>query len=215
MRDQTLSEASPEKYRRCPQLWFDPMLAACVARTGMAEMHYGWRLAGFLQSDAAVLAEVVDEASGEAIEVEAQYLVGCDGPGSTVRKILGIGMEGESALSYSNGIYLTAPGLLDRHDKAKAERYVMIGPEGNWGSLTVVDGESRWRLTVNGNRQKAEEFDAVAWVRRAFGDDSIPFTIESVLPGVAASWSRSATAKGAFSLWATPATSWRLMADTA
>ena len=42
----------------------------------------------------------------------------------------------------------------------------MIGPEGNWASLTVVDGEERWRLTINGDPQKQAHFDAEWWVGR-------------------------------------------------
>jgi hypothetical protein len=125
--------------------------------------------------------------TGEAVEIEALYAIGCDGAGSSVRRALGIAFEGD-VLSYSTGIYFRSPGLVHRHPMGPAERYMMIGPEGTWGNLTVVDGDGYWRLTVTGARDRVEavDFDAEGWLRRCLGDDSIAFEIDAVMP-----WRRS------------------------
>ncbi|WP_406630939.1 FAD-dependent monooxygenase [Amycolatopsis sp. WGS_07] len=55
-----------------------------------AEVRHGRALAGFEQDDSGVTVELTD---GERLR--AQYLVGCDGARSTVRKLLGVGFPGE------------------------------------------------------------------------------------------------------------------------
>lgn len=51
------------------------------------------RLTGLLQDESRVIA-TLEKASGAQEQVEAQYLTGCDGAHSTVRRKLGIGFEG-------------------------------------------------------------------------------------------------------------------------
>ncbi len=188
MRDEPIPPESPERRQRCPQLWFDPLLARVVREhADHATVRYQCELEGIEQDDDRVRARARDLVTGEALEIEARYAIGCDGAGSRVRRALGIAFEGD-VLSYSTGIYFRSPGLVHRHPMGPAERYMMIGPEGTWGNLTVVDGDGYWRLTVTGPRDRveADDFDAEAWLRRCLGDDSIPFEIDAVMP-----WRRS------------------------
>ncbi len=187
-RDDLPTSVSPETKQRCPQLWLDPILARCVGEYERARILYHCELLSFEQTSGGVTAKTRDVRTNESLTIEAQYLVGTDGARSTVRRALGIRMEGDPALSHSMSIYIRSPGLLKRHDKGPAERYLMVASDGLWGNLTVIDGDALWRLTVLGSatRQEAEEFDARAWVLRCFGNDSIPFEIDAVLP-----WRRS------------------------
>jgi 2-polyprenyl-6-methoxyphenol hydroxylase-like FAD-dependent oxidoreductase len=179
---------SPEHKQRCPQLWFDPILARALARYPQAEIRNHTRLISFTQSEERVTAFVEDVRTGTRGTIDASYLVGCDGAGSTVRQQLGIKMRGDPVLSYSTGIYFTAPDLLQYHKMGAATRYWLIGEEGTWGNLTVVDGKDIWRLTIIGSieRVEARDFDADYWVRRCLGREDIPYSITAVLP-----WRRS------------------------
>jgi 2-polyprenyl-6-methoxyphenol hydroxylase-like FAD-dependent oxidoreductase len=196
MRDEPLPPTSPETRQRCPQLWFDPILATAVRDTHVVRSLYETELLSYRQDAKRIVAELKDLRTGERITAIARYLIACDGAGSGVRKAAGIEMLGDAVLSYSSGIYLTSPGFLGRHDKGPAERYLFVGPEGVWGNLTVIDGDRYWRLTVIGSQTKAEgaDFDAAAWVRRCFGRDDIPFQIDSVLP-----WRRGRLVAGRYS----------------
>jgi 2-polyprenyl-6-methoxyphenol hydroxylase-like FAD-dependent oxidoreductase len=187
-RDDLPTSVSPETKQRCPQLWLDPILAKCVGEYERARILYHCELLSFKQTADRVLAQTRDVRTGESLTIEAQYLVGTDGARSTVRRALGIRMEGDAALSHSMSIYIRSPGLLTHHDKGPAERYLMVAPDGLWGNLTVIDGDALWRLTVLGSatRPEAGEFDARAWVLRCFGTNTIPFEIDAVLP-----WRRS------------------------
>ena len=184
LRDEVLRPETPEKKQRAPQLYFDPILAAVVRESASVDLRYHCELVSFEQHDDRVQAQACDPRTGETIEINAKYLVACDGAGSNVRRALGIEMQGDPALDHSAAIYLRSPGLLARHDKGQAERYIFVGPQGTWGNLTVVDGADLWRLTVLGFKSRAEidAIDAPAWVRRCMGDDRIPFEIYDIQP---------------------------------
>jgi 2-polyprenyl-6-methoxyphenol hydroxylase-like FAD-dependent oxidoreductase len=187
-RDDHPTSVSPETKQRCPQLWLDPILARCVRDYDSAKIVYHCELLSFEEQHDGVLAQARDVRTGEPVTIKAQYLVGTDGARSTVRRALGIPMEGDPALSQSMSIYIRSPGLLRQHDKGPAERYLMVGSGGLWGNLTVIDGDELWRLTVlgSGARQEPAEFDANAWVLRCLGTDAIQFHVDAVLP-----WRRS------------------------
>jgi len=186
--EEPLPPQSPEKRQRAPQLYFDPILAAAVAERPEAESRYHCELLSFEERGDKVIARARDLVAKSEFEIVADYLVGCDGARSMVRERLGIPMDGDGALSHSVGIYFRSRDLTQRHRMGEAVRYVFVGPQGVWGNLTVVDGNEFWRLTVLGSQDKVDAgtFDADYWVRLCLGSDSIPYTIESLLP-----WRRS------------------------
>ena len=96
----------------------------------------------------------------------------CDGFSSSVRKALGIEMRGVSFIDRSTNIMLRTPDLAAIHPKGNAGRFVLVGPEGPWASLTPADGQERWRLMLYGKDvDEPPAIDAAAVVRRAAGRD--------------------------------------------
>ncbi|MDF2114532.1 FAD-dependent monooxygenase [Roseiarcaceae bacterium H3SJ34-1] len=180
--------ASPELKTRCPQLWFDPILQNAVRSLQRTTLQYDCELLSFTETASGVRATVRTGTSSQPQIIEAQYMVGCDGAGSHVRRLLGVQMKGEDVLNYSVGVYFRSSELLKLHDKGPAERYIFVGEDGNWAHLTVVDGRELWRLTVMGgdNRIDMETFDSQAWVDRCIGKTGAPYEITAVLP-----WRRS------------------------
>lgn len=178
---------TPEKKQRCPQIWMQPILADAVRANPHAALRLGHRLESFEDNGSNVTAQVIERATDTRLSIRAQYLIGCDGAASGVRERLGIATSGR-ALGYSVNILFRAAGLTRRHRMGEAERYLLVGPEGTWGNVTVIDGDALWRLTVLGSEQKLDlvSFDARAWVRRALGSDAIDFEVLSVAP-----WRRS------------------------
>jgi 2-polyprenyl-6-methoxyphenol hydroxylase-like FAD-dependent oxidoreductase len=172
--------SSPENFAHCPQFVFDPILAAAVRTYPSVTLRYRCRLASFHDDGDGVACELHDEASGTTEYVRAGYVIGCDGFASTVRKGLGIAIEGVALINRSINVMFTAPALWERHDKGKAGRYVIIGEEGTWASLTPADGVDLWRLMIHGEPDlDPETVDAAAELRRAVGDD-VPFEIVKV-----------------------------------
>jgi len=187
MRDTPTPPQTPEKKQRCPQSWMQPVLADAARASERSDVRFRHRLQAFTQDERGVTSQVTNLLTGQTLQWRSQYLLACDGATSSVRAELGIAMPGR-LLSYSVNVLIRAPGLVQQHRMGQAERYLFVGPEGTWGNLTVVDGDSVWRLTVLGSEGKLDlaSFDASAWVRRALGRDDIAFEVLSVMP-----WRRS------------------------
>ena len=97
-----------------------------------------------------VTRELLDRRPASARNVRAQYLVGCDGYRQHGAQALGIEMRGIELINHSFNVMFSAPALWNAHDKGKAGRYVIVGPEGAWASLTPADGKDLWRLMIHG-----------------------------------------------------------------
>ncbi len=183
-RDQKPPAESPEKRTWCPQLLFDPIIARSAAERDGVRLRYRCRFDSFTESSDRIVAQATDLASGERVEIEALYLVACDGSASAVRKLAALELEGTPVLSYSVNVFFRCPGFLAAHDKGEAERYLFVGTHGTWGNITVVNGKEEWRLTVIGSNARVDmdAFDARAAVRRAMGRDDVPFELIAVRP---------------------------------
>jgi 2-polyprenyl-6-methoxyphenol hydroxylase-like FAD-dependent oxidoreductase len=182
-RDRPLPAQSPEMHRRCPQFWFDPLLARAVLGQGIAQLRYGTSLDGFTQDDEGVTCRLRNMADGSIEEIRAAYLVGCDGLTSSVRTALDIPFEGDQ-LDYSVSVVVRVDQLERFHPLGAGERYLFIGPEGTWANLTSIDGRSLFRFTVLGSeeRLRPDQLDMDALLRRAFGRDDIPYELLRALP---------------------------------
>jgi 2-polyprenyl-6-methoxyphenol hydroxylase-like FAD-dependent oxidoreductase len=177
-----LLETSPERHQRCTQIYFEPILRRAAGAHPSADIRLQTRMTAFHQDATGVTAQLQDAGSGEAASIEAEYMVACDGASSSVRVALGIEMEGK-LLSHSVNIFFKVPDLWNHHDKGKAERYLLVGPEGTWGNITAIDGRELWRLSIAGNDQPVDmaAFDAKAVLARGFGAE-LDVEILSVMP---------------------------------
>jgi len=170
-------DVSPEGYAHCPQFIFDPILAETVRKYPHVTLRYHTRFASFRDEGGNVVAELIDEKTGKTETIRAQYLVGCDGIGSTVRKQLGFEMHGTGMINHSFNVMFKAPELWAQHDKGKAGRYVIVGEEGAWASLTPADGKDLWRLMIHGDLDTdPATIDPAHELRRAIGADT-PFEV--------------------------------------
>jgi len=174
----TLSQ-SPETACHCPQIFFDPILAARARSLGSVKLCYGVRLDGFAQDRDGVRARVADVATGAGETISARYLVGCDGPAGIVRAALGIGLGGLGVVANSVNIFFRSAELSSLHDKGWARIYRLIDASGCWGELIPIDGKALWRLTVFDDRTALAE-PAAALARMAGG--AFPHELLSVLP---------------------------------
>jgi len=176
---------SPQRRERCPQNMFDPILREFAASQKSVAMRYRTRLVSFMQNSEMVTAEVENADTGAREQIFARTIVGCDGARSLVRDTLGIRMLGNPVLTYTTNVIFRCPHLLSLHDKGKAYRHILIGPEGTWSTIVAINGRDQWRFSLIGGSQQreytTEEIEAA--IRRAVGRD-FEFEILSVLPWV-------------------------------
>lgn len=181
--DRGVPDGGPEMLRRCGQHLFDPILADAVIASGQGQVRYNARFERFTQDATGVTSELTDTATQQTVTVRSQYLVACDGSGSTIRRALGIGFSGEH-MDFSLSAMIRIPQLEAHHRFGRAERFMFIGPEGTWANMTSVDGQSLWRFTVVGSEAAIGQagFDVSVVIRRAFGGLDIPFEIVRIVP---------------------------------
>jgi 2-polyprenyl-6-methoxyphenol hydroxylase-like FAD-dependent oxidoreductase len=164
----------PEMLRRCPQHLFDPLLANAVQASAHGSVRYNLRFDGFVQDDDGVTTTLTDVVTGETVTVRSQYLVGCDGAGSGVRKAAGIEFE-----------------LIKQMDDAEifrrwepAERFMFIGSEGTWANMTSVDGRGLWRFTGVGSPAPIDPatYDVHPIIERAIGATGLRYEVLRLVP---------------------------------
>ena len=174
VRQQRASEASPESMQICSQHWFDPILQRFARSFPSVELSYGCRLESFVQHSDGVTATAIDTATGAGEEIDARYLIGCDGAASTVRRALGIGMAGQGSLGHAINMFFRAPGLIEACGKAPGTFFILCDAGGVWGNLRIIDPlMGLWRLMVNeaGADATPESIDRQGYLRRALGRD--------------------------------------------
>ncbi len=162
---------SPQKRERVPQDMFDPILRRFAERSQKATLRYNTELVSFTEMPEGVRAQVRNRLTGATEAIEADYMVGTDGGGSTVREQLGIGMTGTPALTYTTNVMFRCPNFSELHDKGKGYRFIFIGPEGVWLTIVAVNGRDRFRMSIVGSPQKIthNEDDIRAALTRAMG----------------------------------------------
>lgn len=168
-------EQSPEHRERCPQNFFDPVLARFASSLPGVSIRYRTEVTRF--EDRGDEVEVMCRSAGEGTMLRARHLVGCDGGGSTVRQQLGIAMEGEDVLTYTTNAIFRCPQFFALHDKRPGYRYIFIGPEGTWCTIVAIDGRDTFRFSLVGDRSRQElgEDEIRALICRAMGK---PFDFE-------------------------------------
>lgn len=164
---------SPYRLQACSQIWFDPILAQRARSFSTVQMHYRHRLVSFSQNDGEVIAEIEDLASGRRHHVTADYLVGCDGAASIVRRGLGIQMTGHGTIGYPINMFFRAPDLLGKSGRQPGTFFIPVDREGVWGNLRLIDPANNvWRLMVDSASDATpESVDRDGYLRRALGRD--------------------------------------------
>lgn len=176
-KDRKCPPESSEMMRRCPQFLFDPLLARAVVAQKMTDIRHGIEYIGHKQDDEGITVSVNDVKNDKYEEVRAQYVVGCDGPSSPVRKALNISFDGQN-LGYSTSAIVRVN--LGRYDNfGAAERYVFISPQGVWSNFTTIDGQNLWRFTVMGVTEKMDldTLDIHGLLGKALGRDDAEYEV--------------------------------------
>lgn len=186
-RERRPPECSPEMLQKCPQHVFDPLLARAVLERDHTRILYSTRVQSFVQDDAGVTALLEDLTTGQATPLRAQYMVGCDGAASAVRRSLGVAFEGPT-LDYSVSALVQIDRLERFHAFGPAERFLFLGREGTWSNLTSVDFQKLWRFTLVGSEERLDpaRLDLPSFLDRAFGVGAVPHEVLRVVP-----WRRS------------------------
>jgi 2-polyprenyl-6-methoxyphenol hydroxylase-like FAD-dependent oxidoreductase len=108
------------------QYTLEPLLRDIAEATPHVTVRFGTELFDFAATSGGVTV-VASTSTRSAATTRAGYLVGCDGAESTVRKLLGIGLRGQTRQTVRQAL-LYAPDLFDRLPAGRGRRYHITGP---------------------------------------------------------------------------------------
>lgn len=165
-----------QPWQRCSQAIFESMMMDRAHQDPLIEVKQGWRLERCVQSGEIVTAQLADD-QGRTLTVSADYLIGCDGVSSRVRRELGIEMDGAKDFTTFALVHFRSSDLTSLH--ALGQFWHLFTSDG--AVLIAQDEVDTWTLHQDlGN--DVEDFDPIGdpreFVSRALGR---PIAIDDVL----------------------------------
>jgi 2-polyprenyl-6-methoxyphenol hydroxylase-like FAD-dependent oxidoreductase len=136
---------TPEHTHRCNQKFFEPVLFAHATEQPRIRILYRTEITDLTQSTHGVTASAVDLDGGARSTIECDYLIGCDGASSLVRKSIGSEFAGTPVLQYAQSFYIRAPRLRSLLPGKPAWLYFSLNPR-RCGVTMAVDGQETWNL---------------------------------------------------------------------
>jgi 2-polyprenyl-6-methoxyphenol hydroxylase-like FAD-dependent oxidoreductase len=150
---------TPEPPHRINQLFMEPILFAHAEATPGVTIVNRMRVDDFVQGDAGVRAIGTDLDTQETVQFECDYLVGCDGGRSSVRRKMGAKFQGTDVVARVQSTYIRAPGLAAYAGSGPAWGSILLNPRRS-GVVFAIDGRETW-LLHNYLRDDEPEFDSV------------------------------------------------------
>jgi 2-polyprenyl-6-methoxyphenol hydroxylase-like FAD-dependent oxidoreductase len=147
-----------EPYQLISQYTLEPLLRSIVETHPSVNVRFGCELIGFTQ-DASSLTAVVQPNGAAEETIRAAYLVGCDGGSSTVRKQLGIRLEGEGNIRKLRQALFRCDDLYERIPMGKGRHYhIADGPL--FPFIILQDSTRHWTLhaAASSDAEMAEIF---------------------------------------------------------
>ncbi len=127
-----------EPYQLISQYTLEPLLKAVAEELPSVNVRYGCEFLSFAQDRDLVTAQI-RQSDGKTSAIRAQYLVGCDGGASVVRRQLGIKLQGENLMQLRQALY-RCDDLYERIPIGKGRHY------------HVADGQSTFMIVQDSTR---------------------------------------------------------------
>ncbi|MCF5724126.1 FAD-dependent oxidoreductase [Pseudomonas syringae] len=150
---------TPEPPHRINQIYLEPVIFEFAARTPGVTILNRTSVDSFEQTSTGVRVFASSLEDGSAIELGCDYLIGCDGGRSTVRKAIGAKLSGTDVVGRVQSTFVRAPDLLSRIESKPAWATFSINPRRS-GNVYAIDGKELW-LIHNYLAEGETTFDAV------------------------------------------------------
>ena len=118
-----------EPYQVVSQYTLEPILRAAVARCANVATRYGVTAEWFEERQDSI--ELRGQGADGPAAIRARYLVGCDGGASTIRKQLGIKLEGRGNIAKLRQVFFRSPDLFHKTGVWRARHYWFADSHGS------------------------------------------------------------------------------------
>lgn len=156
-----------ESYQLISQYTLEPLLKSVAETLPSVRVMYGTAFESFTQDESGVTTTVRD-ADGEVLTIRSDYLAGCDGGGSRVRKALDISLRGEGNILQLRQALYRCDELFDRipfGDGPGHGRHYHVAD--NQASFLIMQDSTRhWTLhaVVEDDAAMATQFEKIIGV---------------------------------------------------
>jgi len=148
-----------EPPHRINQIYLEPTLSAYAETIPGLTLLNRVEITGFEQTADGVTAQGIQLDRNQPITIRADFLVGCDGGRSAVRRAIGATLSGTAEVQRVQSTYIRAPSLLARSDLKPSWATFSLNPVRS-GNVYAIDGRETW-LVHNYLRPDEHEFDSV------------------------------------------------------
>jgi 2-polyprenyl-6-methoxyphenol hydroxylase-like FAD-dependent oxidoreductase len=141
-----------EPYQLISQYTLEPILKSVAEALPSVTVRFGCELVGFAEDELGVTA-TIRRADGTCESIRAQYLVGCDGGGSFVRKQLGIALQGDANIRQLYQALFRCDDLYERIPIGKGRHYHFA--DARYSQIVVQDSCRHFTLHTMADRPEA------------------------------------------------------------
>jgi 2-polyprenyl-6-methoxyphenol hydroxylase-like FAD-dependent oxidoreductase len=147
-----------EPPHRINQIYMEPVLFAHAAGTPGITILNRTAFEGFEEIGNGIVATARDLDSDAVFEIYADFIVGCDGARSVVRKAIDATLQGTPIIQRVQSTYVRAPKLLELMG-SPAWMTLSLNPR-RCGTVVAIDGHENWLIHNHLNRED-ETFESV------------------------------------------------------
>ena len=147
-----------EPPHRINQIYMEPVLFDHAAGIDGLTILNRTAFEAFEERDQGIVATLRDLDTDASFEIVADYIVGCDGARSVVRKTIDATLQGTPIIQRVQSTYVRAPGLLALMGEP-AWMTLALNPR-RCGTVVAIDGRENWLIHNHLNRED-ETFESV------------------------------------------------------
>lgn len=151
-----------EPYQLISQYTIEPLLRSLIAEEPTVTIRFGYDFERFDQNATGITATIVHPA-GVRETIAADYIVGCDGGSSTVRKALGIPLSGDGNIRKLRQALFYAPELFENVPMGGGRHYHLMQPL--FPFVIIQDSTKHWTL----HAQAESDAEMLEIFKRAVG----------------------------------------------
>ncbi len=150
---------TPEPPHRINQIFLEPILFEHADTLSNIQILSSTEFVGVTQTETDATVTVRNLLSGETYDISCQYMIGCDGGKSSVRKAIGATLQGDAVIQRVQSTYIRARSLLENMPEGPAWATFSLNPK-RCGNMYAIDGVERW-LIHNYLKDDEPDFDSV------------------------------------------------------
>jgi 2-polyprenyl-6-methoxyphenol hydroxylase-like FAD-dependent oxidoreductase len=147
-----------EPPHRINQIYMEPVLFAHAAGLEGLRILNRTAFEDFREEDDGIVATVRNLDSDTTSEIRADFIVGCDGARSLMRKAIDANLQGTPIIQRVQSTYIRAPALLGMMEHP-AWMTLSLNPR-RCGTVVAIDGREKWLIHNHLNRED-ETFETV------------------------------------------------------